>query len=96
MKHVSRKDVWEHPIPVKYSKDILVSYIKNGNRSKINNYIAFVWDNTYQVFLEEKWDNELKKHGLQEKMPKGWCWDAPGTNVFQRYVDAGIPEKEYL
>ncbi len=97
MKQISKKNVWEHPIPVKYSRDILVGYIKSGNQVKINAYIDFIWKNTYQVFLEEKWDKELEKCGLREKMPAGWDWEDPlNNNVFQRYVEAGIPAKEYL
>lgn len=94
---VKQKGVWEHPVPVKYSRDVLLGYIFCGNREKINAYVDFIRENTYQVFLAEKWDNELRICGLRDKMPTGWNWEDPSNNnVFQRYVAAGIPESEYL
>ena len=91
------KGVWEHPIPLKYSRSLLTDYIKSGQYAKVDAYITFIWENTYQVFLIEKWDNKLRTLGLRETMPSGWNWeDNLNNNVFQRYIDAGIPESEYL
>lgn len=95
IKPEGKKGVWEHPIPVKYSRDILIGYIKSGDQIKINSYIDFIWANTYQVFLEEKWDGKLRACGLRDTMPTDWNWEVPGkNNVFQRYLDTGIPKEE--
>lgn len=90
------KGIWEHPIPLKYSTDILVGYIKSNNKDKINKYIDFIWSNTYQVFLRKELDDKLRESGLHDTMPVGWSWEDPANNnVFQRYIEAGIPEEEY-
>ena len=89
--------VWEHPIPLKYSRDILIGYIKSDDQIKINAYIDFLWTNTYQVFLGKEWDNKLRTCALTDTMPAGWNWEEPSNNnVFQRYIVAEIPEEEYM
>ena len=93
----NQNGVWEHPIPLKYSRDILIGYIKSGEQNKINAYIDFLWNNTYQVFLTKDLDDRLLALGLQYSMPKDWNWEDPeNNNVFQRYIVAEIPEEAYL
>lgn len=88
--------VWEHPIPLKYSTELLVGYIISDNKDKINKYIDFIWSNTYQVFLRKELDDKLRESGLRDIMPKGWNWEDPANNnVFQRYIEAEISEEEY-
>ena len=97
IKTQNEKGVWEHPIPLVYTRNILFDYIKNGCYSKIDLYIDFIFQNTYQVFLTEQWDNKLSELGLRDNMPKGWNWEeASRNNVFQRYIEAEIPQSEYL
>ena len=93
MKNLKKTDVWEHPIPLKYTRKILVDYIVAGNIIEIENYIKFLTKNTYQVFLVEEWNRQLNAIGLKDTMPQGWSWKT--GNVFQRYVEAGIPPSEY-
>ena len=96
IKMESKNGVWEHPIPLKYSRDILIDYIKCDNQHKINAYIDFIWTHTYQVFLVDKWDRKLNAFGLRDTMPTGWNWEDPSNNnVFQRYIEVGIPKEEY-
>ena len=74
----------------------MIDCIKTGNIIEIESYISFLTENTYQVFLVEEYNNILNARGLKDKMPLDWNWKDPNNNnVFQRYIDAGIPRSEY-
>ena len=91
------KGVWEHPIPVSYSAKVLVDYIIKNQLKDAEDYIDFVWNKTYQVFLEKKYDLLLNQCSLQYDMPSGWDWKNPNCNdPFARYIAAGIPQSAYL
>jgi hypothetical protein len=88
--------VYEHPIPVNYTKTLILNYIKTKNLEELENYVDFIYSNTYQVFLESKWDTQVNRL-YHDTMPNNWHWkDESKNNIFQRYIDAQIPPEEYL
>ena len=90
---MKKNGVWEHPIPLKYTREILVDYIVKDKFFEIENYIDFIANKTHQVFLSEKYNNQLNVIGLKDTMPQWWSWKT--DDVFQRYIEAGIPPSEY-
>lgn len=86
------RGVYEHPVPVNYSKNLLLGFIKKKDVNSAFRYIEYMNAQIPQVFLTEDEDflvNQISRDG----MPDGWNWktDSP----FERYVRAGIPEEVY-
>ncbi len=87
--------VYEHPIPVNYTKKLLLKYIEEGDQKSIDGYIDFIYNHTYQVFLESTWDNQVNLL-YKDTMPDAWNWmDPENNNVFARYISASIPTWVY-
>ena len=87
--------VYEHPIPVNYTKKLLISYIVADEQPLIHGYIDFVYGNTYQVFLESYLNAKVNRL-FHDTMPPDWDWTDPQRNhVFARYVAAEIPCESY-
>ena len=96
LESMGQSGVFEHPIPVSYSKSVLIQYIQTEDLGRINKYIDFIWENTYQVFLETTLDQTVNAT-YSDTMPANWNWEDTSNNYpFQRYVSVGIPSSEYL
>ena len=87
--------VYEHPIPVNYTKNLLLKYIEECDQQRIDAYIDFVFYNTRQVCMEKTWDDQVNRL-YKDTMPDNWNWKDPENNdVYARYVSAGIPACVY-
>ena len=91
-KALLKEGVFEHPVPSKYSTNLLISYINNRDLSSATDYIDFMHDKVPQVFLTKEQDNVVNLH-FKDEMPLNWDWkkDSP----FARYIAAGLDSDIY-
>ena len=80
--------IWDHAVPVKVSRTILLKYIGEENLERINSFLNYISE-IPQISLPKDYDNRLKGAGLKESMPKNWQWEKPNSQ-FARYEAVGI------
>ena len=85
------KGVWEHPIPLKHTRRILLDLIQKQDFDTIKKYLNFIHENAPQIYLRPAHDKKLTEAGLKEKMPDNWDWKT--GDPFIRYKVAGIFEE---
>ncbi len=86
--------VWEHPIPSNYSKQLILSYIKDKNQNSAFKFINYL-SNVSQIALSKE-EDKLVNEQFKDSMPEGWNWEEVGKNYpFARYKAANIPEDSY-
>ena len=83
-----KEAVWDHPVPAKVSRSILLGYIGEGNREKIDRFIEYI-SRIPQIALPKNLDDRLTGAGLKESMPPNWQWEAQNSQ-FARYKAVGI------
>ena len=93
-KQLGSNATWEHPIPLKVSRTIIIDYIKAKNRDGIKDYLKYLSE-VPQIALPIELDNQLTKAGLKYNMPNGWNWKDPDSK-FKRYLSIGINLSEVL
>ena len=82
--------VFEHPIPIRYTKELLLNYIISNNYEDCSGYIDFVYKNTTQIFLRSDLNKKVV-NCYNDTMPKGWNWkENNNNNPYQRYIEVGI------
>lgn len=84
--------VYEHSVPVKYSRDMLLLYIKNKKYKRACEYIDYMSNCFPQIFLTNE-ENNLINISYKYKMPEKWNWKR--DSLFIRYEKAGINEEVY-
>ncbi|MBQ7444435.1 MAG: hypothetical protein IJS71_00650 [Clostridia bacterium] len=87
-----KSGVYEHPVPVNYSKLKLLEYIEKKNADNALRYIEYMSANIPQVFLTTEEDSLVNRIS-KDSMPEGWNWET--DSPFERYIRAGIPEDVY-
>lgn len=96
VEETGKKGVYEHPIPVNYTKKLLLKYINEGNYEgnykEACSYIDYLYTNVPQIHLTESQDEQVNAI-YRDDMPEGWNWKK--DNPFERYIRAGIPEEVY-
>ena len=63
--------VYEHSVPVKYSRDMLILYIKNKKYKRACEYIDYMSNCFPQIFLKNE-ENNLIDISYKGKMPEKW------------------------
>ncbi len=79
--------IWEHPIPLKYTREFLLKRIDKGEFDIIKEYLKFINENAPQIFLTNE-HNKIVNKKFKDKMPDDWDWKT--DNPFARYIEAGI------
>lgn len=89
-KEILGKDsVWEHPIPTNYSKQLILSYIRNKNQDSALKFIDYL-SKVPQIALSKDEDKTVNEK-FKDSMPEGWHWEEIGKNdQFARYKAAKI------
>ena len=84
--------VYEHPVPVNFSKQMFLCFIKNKDYKTACEYVDFLSNNVPQIFLTRQQDDLVNKVS-RDTMPEGWDWkkDSP----FIRYKLANLPADVY-
>ncbi len=83
--------VMEHPIPINYSKNMLLRYIKHKQYKEACNYIDFMCT-VPQIYLTKE-EDRLVNAVSKDSMPSDWNWEK--DNPYIRYIKAGISEEIY-
>lgn len=79
--------VMEHPVPANYSRNMLLTFIKNKQFVEACDYLDFM-STVPQIYLTRQ-EDELVNAISKDDMPNGWNWKT--DDPFIRYVRAGIP-----
>ena len=82
--------IWEHSIPVNYTKKMLLDLIKKKDLKTIKEYLKFVYEKAPQICLTKEQDDKVNKK-YRDTMPEGWDWKT--GDPFIRYKKAGIFEE---
>ncbi len=79
--------IWEHSIPVNYTKKMLLDLIKKKDLKTIKEYLNFVYEKAPQIYLTKEQDEKVNQN-YRDTMPEGWGWKT--DDPFIRYKKAGI------
>ena len=79
--------IWEHSVPVNYTKKILLELIAKKDLDTIKEYLNFIHNNAPQVYLTKEQDDKVNKN-FRDTMPENWDWKT--GDPFIRYKEAGI------
>ncbi len=81
-KYGSSNGIWEHPVPVNYTKEFLISCIVKNEIETAFAYIDRIYNYGHQVFLTKE-DNDAVCSKYNDTMPSGWDWKT--GDIFARY-----------
>lgn len=81
-KYGSANGIWEHPVPVNYTKEFLISCIISGDMDKAYSYIDRIYNFGHQVFLTKE-ENDAVCTKYNDTMPDNWDWET--GDIFARY-----------
>jgi len=84
-----KKIIWEHPIPVNYSKNYLYDCICKNDLKKATDYLSFL-SRVHQVCLLKE-ENDLILKQYKDTMPNGW--DYQNDSPYIRYTLSGMDLK---
>ena len=85
---IPRSDlIWEHPIPVNYTKEYIYDCICRSDIEEIKNYLDFLAETPQVCMLKEGEEDKILKE-YKATMPKGWNYkkDSP----YDRYIKSGL------
>jgi len=85
------RGIWEHPVPVSYTKSLLLDFIVNDRINDANSYIDRIYNEAPQIFLTTKEESMIPSI-YKSSMPE--CWDWLTGDIFARY-DGVIDENIY-
>ena len=91
LKELGKNCIWEHPIPSNCTKNIILSYIKSGDKENACRYIDYLSEIS-QFALSEEEDKKVNKE-WKDSMPNNWNWES--SNKFERYIKAEIDPEIY-
>ena len=79
-----KKIIWEHPIPVNYSKNYLYDCICRNDLAEATNYLSFLSQVHQVCMLKEEDDLILKQY--KDTMPNDW--DYHKDSPYIRYIES--------
>lgn len=89
----NKDGVWEHPVTIKYIRDTIIQYIDHNQMEELEQFLHWIENNTYQIFLTKEEDAKLNSISLKSDMPSGWDWKS--GDIFIRYKLASIRKDLY-